>query len=103
LLRVTVAVPVSFATLPIGSSFAACVSVAASVAGGVGRGVAAGVGVFIGWVWASFVARDIVSTAVGGGPDSNGDGIAETFAGPAGIRQHASQTANENRCLVMES
>jgi hypothetical protein len=86
--------------LPIGSSFAACASVVASVAGGVGKGAAVGVGVLIGWVCASFVALDIVSTEIGGCPDSNGDGMAKTFAVAPGTRQHASQTANENRCLV---
>src|SRR5258707_5253974 len=100
LLRVTVALPVNAATLPIGSSFAACASVVASVAGGVGKGVAAGVGVFIGWVCASLVALGIASTKIGGCPTSKGDGMAKTFPMPARMRQHASQTAKENQCLV---
>ena len=74
LLRMTVAVPVSVATLPIGSSAGACVAEAGGGAGegkgdatgragAVGKGK--GVGKGAGWVCASFVAPTLASTLGG--------------------------------------
>src|SRR6266480_1970103 len=94
LLRMTVALPVRVATLPIGSSFELCASV-----GWAGEGVA-GAGTGAGWAWANLIAPDIACMRAGGCPVSRGDGIAKAFDTLAGTRQVRSQTAKQNRCLV---
>jgi len=83
LLRMAVALPVSVATFPIGSSAAA--------------GAAAGA--YAGWVCASFVRPDVAPTVSRACPTSMGEGIAKTFAPPS-TRQPRSQSANENRYRV---
>src|SRR5579864_1163770 len=103
LLRITVATPVSAATLPIGSSDAA------GVGGGVGAGagVAAGAGAGVGTGWACAIrvglGCDAPSTSAGAG--------IEAKATPVGgkprkhVRTHAadSQSANQSRCDVTEA
>ena len=88
LLRVTVALPVSVATLPIGSSLAA----GAGVVAGAGAGACAGC------VCASFVESEIASH-VREKSSCGGDGIATAFAAPASMKPPTSQSA-KNRCLV---
>src|SRR5665213_2986628 len=92
LLRVTVALPVRVATLPIGSSVAA--------AGCAGEGAVAGAGACAGWACADRVRPDIVSALTGQGPVSLGADIATALAAPESTRQPTSQTAKENRCRV---
>ena len=89
LLRMAVALPVSVATFPIGSSAAA----------GAGEGAAAGAGACAGWVCASFVRPDVAPTLSRACPTSMGEGIAKTFA-PPNTRQPRSQSANESRYRV---
>src|SRR5665213_2336097 len=90
LLRVTVALPVRVATLPIGSSVAA--------AGCAGEGAVTGAGA--GWACANRVRPDIASAVTGEDPVSLGADIATALAAPESIRQPTSQTAKENRCRV---
>src|ERR1700687_471508 len=88
LLRTTVALPISVATFPIGSSAAACA----------GEGAVVGAGA--GCVCASLVASDVAPTESGTGPTSVEDRIAEARGAQASIRQPSSESANENRRLV---
>src|SRR6202140_2722547 len=88
LLRTTVALPVSVATFPIGSSAAARV----------GEGAVVGAGA--GCVCASLVAPNIAPTEIGIGPTSMEDRIAEAGAAQSSIRQPSNESANENRRLV---
>ena len=92
-MRVTVALPVSVATFPIGSPFAAWSGGRAAVAGEVG---CAGVG--------STCAEMVRSEADCAGAAPVADGVAKTFAGLAGTMAQTSQTASESWCRVtMES
>jgi hypothetical protein len=107
LLRITVAVPVSVATFPIGSSAAAGAGAAPGAAGagtapgkGVGEGVGPGTGAGAGWVCASFVAPDIAATPSDGFSSSIGEGIAITRAIPASMKQPTSESAIESRRRV---
>jgi len=96
LLRVTVALPVSVATLPTGSSAVACA--------GEGAVAAAGACAYAGWICANLVRPDSVFTEAGIGPTSIGEGIAKTFTVPASAKQPTSESGNENRRRVtMES
>lgn len=85
LLRVTVALPVSVATFPIGSSLAAWSDGLAAVAGEVGGA---------GCACADMVRSGTACAAAAPGAD----GVAKTFAGP--IKQQTSQTARINRRRV---
>src|ERR1700677_1437526 len=96
LLRVTVALPVSVATLPIGSADAAWVGAAAAA----GARVAGRAVVGAGCACADWVEPDIARRAADAFPASIGDGIAKTFAVPANIRQPRSQIANGSRCVI---
>jgi hypothetical protein len=88
----TVAMPVSAATLPIGSSLAAV------DAGAVGVGAAVGgAGVGAGWAWASRVKAGLASSIVSGVISTPaGAGIAETSAAPS-MMTPTSASANEIR------
>src|ERR1700733_7995979 len=107
LLRVTVAVPVSVATFPIGSAGAAGaaaaggVGAAAGAGGTAGAGVPAGAGAGVGCACAKFVGPDLASIAAGASAASNG--AAKTFAVPASMKQRSSQVANGSRCIVTGS
>src|ERR1700722_14072256 len=93
LLRVTVALPVSVATLPIGSAWVGAAAAA-------GAGVAAGAAVGAGCACANPVEPDIAPRAADGSPASIGDGIAKTFAVPPNVRQPKSQIAKGSRCVI---
>jgi hypothetical protein len=109
LLRVTVALPVKVATLPIGSLavvWAADWSGAGGWAGvcagpGVAGGAATGgAGAGAGWICANSVEPEIASRESGQSPASTGEGIAKTFVVPASRKQKRSHIANEGRCRV---
>ena len=74
LLRMTVAMPVRVATLPIGSSVAAGAGDAAGA--GVAAGAGEGAGVGAGWICASRVGAEAASIASRAGSIGSGDGIA---------------------------
>jgi hypothetical protein len=102
-LRVTVALPVRVATLPIGS-----IAGAWSCAGGwagvcAGTGVAAGAGgagVGAGWICANSIEPEVASGVSGQSLASTGEGIAKTFVVPARRKQQRSQSVNEGRYRV---
>src|ERR1700722_13723331 len=96
LLRMAVAMPVSVATFPIGSSASAG---GGAVAGGGGEGGAGrgrgpvGGGHFVGGPDTSSTGTDFCTI-------SSGDGIANRLAAPVSMKPPASQSANENRRRV---
>src|SRR5664279_5011874 len=90
LLRVTVALPVSVATFPIGSSLAGWSGGLAAVAGEVG-----GVG-----ACAIVIGREVAACTSATGSLPSGDGIAKTPAAPAGMTAQTSQSAKESRGRV---
>jgi hypothetical protein len=93
LLRVTVAVPVRVATLPIGSLTGAWPG---SCAGGDGAGATiGGAGVGAGWVCANCIAPEIAC-----GASDTGEDTAHPFADPASARQQTSPIANESRFRI---
>ena len=89
LLRVTVALPVSVATLPIGSS----------AAGWAAEGAAAGAWAgAAGWACANRIRPGVASSVTC--PASTDDGIAKTLAVPASKKLPKSQTASKNRRIT---
>src|SRR5665213_3667697 len=100
LLRVTVAVPVSVATFPIGSAAAAGAGAGVAPGAGVAAGAAAGGVVGAGCACANPVQPDVASGAVGVSLASTGDGIAKTFAVAASMKQPRNQIASGSRCVV---
>src|SRR5580693_693934 len=93
LLRVTVALPVRVATLPIGSSLpgdAVAVAPGAAGVGGVGADGACAI----------IIALVVASEAAGGRVASSSGDCAETLDAPASIKQLTSQIAIENRRRV---
>src|SRR5882724_5062250 len=96
LLRITLALPLSVATLPIGSSAGACVGAAVAGSGAAG---AAGV-----CACARCVRPPVVSSAASGfWSISKGNGIAERLGAPPSTRQPSSGSTNESRNVTMGS
>jgi hypothetical protein len=105
LLRMTVAMPVSVATLPIGSLEAGAEESVAAVAGAGGfvagpGGFAAGgvgaAGVGVGWAWVRRMTSKVATTPAGSARASVGVGIAKSLAGAVSISAPISARASES-------